>query len=174
MDIEILRFPLGPYVAPNAIDENLVVQWTDDIRQLPAQLRKAVEILPDNALETKYRPDGWTRRQVVNHIADSHLNAYIRVKLALTAQTPTIAPYDENLWVETPEVAAVDISYTLGLIEGLHHRWSILLQNIPFADFKRVYFHPEHGRTFNLEYVAGMYAWHGKHHVAQISSGNYF
>lgn len=170
MDIEHLRFPIGKYIPSKTIDQHKISQWINDMEELPILLRNAVADLELSRLDRPYRPEGWTRRQVVNHIADSHMNAYIRVKFALTEESPTIKPYNEASWVLTPEVEKVDILQTLALIESLHCRWALLFRNLPTSAFSRSYFHPEQQEFFTLANVAGLYAWHGKHHLAQIEN----
>ncbi len=141
-----------------------------DIETLPAQLRAAIEALPPGALDQPYRPGGWTRRQVVHHLADSHMNAYMRFKLALTEDNPVIKPYDQNAWAATADAGAgSDIEASLKLLEGLHERWVRLLRSMTEADFQRTFTHPEHGRTFTLAYTLEQYANHGKKHLGHIA-----
>lgn len=145
-------------------------QWIAEIGRAPAQLRAAVAGLDAAQLDTPYRDQGWTVRQVVHHLPDSHLNAYTRIKLALTEEVPTIKPYEEARWAELPDARGGDIAPSLSLLEALHQRWLMLLEQLNPADFDRRYRHPEHGRIFGLDEVLALYAWHGRHHVAHITS----
>jgi uncharacterized damage-inducible protein DinB len=133
------------------------------------RLRAAVAGLSQEQLDTPYRPGGWTVRQVVHHVPDSHLNSYVRFKLALTEDAPTIKPYDEALWAQLPDAAATPIETSLALLEALHHRWVRMLESTSETDFLRAFRHPEIG-MIRLDQNLAMYAWHGKHHVAHITS----
>jgi hypothetical protein len=140
------------------------------IAAAPAALRAAVAGLSDTQLDTPYRPGGWTVRQVVHHVPDSHLNAYVRIRLALTEDTPTIKPYEEARWAELPDARALPIEASLALLEGLHARWVGLLGGLGAADGARQFHHPEHGRLITVDELIAMYAWHGEHHVAHVTS----
>jgi len=164
-----LRFPIGQYAPQDPITPHDISQWIDGIAALPGQLSEAVRGLDDAQLDTPYRPEGWTLRQVVHHIADSHMNAYIRFKLSLTEATPEIRPYFEDRWAELPDSHA-PVSFSLDLTRVLHARWVYLLRVMTPDDFSRRYYHPEHQQSFPLDYVAGMYCWHGAHHVAHITT----
>jgi uncharacterized damage-inducible protein DinB len=144
------------------------VQAIETIAQAPAQLRLAVQGLSEAQLSTPYRDGGWTVRQVVHHVADSHVNAYVRLKLALTENSPTIKPYEESLWAKLPDSDDVPIEVSLALLDALHARWVALLRAMPDADFSRQYEHPETGRH-DVNYLLAMYAWHGEHHTAHIT-----
>lgn len=141
-----------------------------EIAAAPDQLRAAVAGLSPAQLDTPYRPNGWTVRQVVHHLPDSHLNAYTRIKLALTEEEPTIKPYEEARWAELPDARTGPVELSLALLEFLHQRWLLLLRNLAAADFARQFRHPEHGRMFALDEALALYAWHGEHHVAHITS----
>jgi hypothetical protein len=141
----------------------------DQIAEAPARLRAAVEGLTPEQLETPYRPDGWTVRQVAHHVADSHLNAYVRFKLALTEDEPGIKTYKEALWAELADTREVPVEVSLTLLETLHRRWVALLRSLSAADFERTVRHPDHG-VLNLNQLVGMYSWHGRHHVAHITA----
>jgi hypothetical protein len=141
-----------------------------EIAAAPGRLRAAVSGLTPPQLDTPYRDNGWTVRQVVHHIPDSHLNAYTRIKLALTEDEPTIKPYEEARWAELPDARGGDIEPSLSLLEFLHQRWLLLLRQLSSNDFDRRFRHPEHGRIFGLNEALAMYAWHGRHHVAHITS----
>ena len=164
-----LRYPVGKYEATARIDAAQRSRWIDEIAALPAQLRAAVAGLDEHQLDTPYRSGGWTVRQVVHHVPDSHMNALTRFKLALTEDVPTIKPYDEARWAELPD-ASGPIAGSLTLVDALHERWVRLLQGMDEASWSREYVHPEHGRRMSLAWVLGMYAWHGRHHTAHITS----
>jgi hypothetical protein len=140
------------------------------IAAAPAALRAAVAGLSEAQLDTPYRPGGWTVRQVVHHVPDSHLNAYVRIRLALTEDTPTIKPYEEARWAELPDARTLPIDTSLALLEGLHARWVALLGVLGAADGARQFHHPEHGRLITVDELIAMYAWHGEHHVAHVTS----
>jgi hypothetical protein len=165
-----LRYPIGPWSYPqSAITEDQRLGWIRDIATAPAALRAAVDGLTQAHLDTPYRPGGWTVRQVVHHVADSHMNGYVRFKLALTEDVPTIKPYDEALWATLAEVRTSPIETSLVLLEALHVRWVRLLESMTAADFARRFHHPESGTLTLEQYLAG-YAWHGRHHTAHITS----
>jgi hypothetical protein len=165
-----LRYPIGPFRYTGEGSTDRREQWMGDISAAPAELRAAVAGLSAAQLDTPYRPDGWTVRQVVHHVPDSHLNAYTRIKLALTEEEPTIRPYEEARWAELPDARSGPIDPSLALLEFLHQRWLLLLRNLRPADFARRFRHPEQGRMFGLDETLAMYAWHGKHHVAHITA----
>jgi DinB family protein len=168
--IEDLRYPIGPFRYNDDGSPARREQWIREIGAAPGQLRTAVAGLTLVQLDTPYRPEGWTVRQVVHHLPDSHLNAYTRIKLALTEEEPTIKPYEEARWAELPDARTGPVEPSLALLEFLHQRWLLLLNHLRPADFSRRFRHPEHGRMFGLDEVLAMYAWHGKHHVAHITS----
>ena len=165
-----LRFPIGKFARPDQVTDAQRHAWIEDIAQLPNIIRAAVAGLQAAQLDTPYRPGGWTVRQVVHHLPDSHMNAYVRFKLALTETEPTIKPYEEARWAELPDTGATPPEVSLALLDALHARWVTLLRAMSPADFKRAYRHPEHGRLVPLEEALGMYAWHSRHHVAHITS----
>ena len=164
-----LRYPVGKYEAPARIDAAQRSRWIDEIAALPAQLRAAVAGLDEHQLDTPYRSGGWTVRQVVHHVPDSHMNALTRFKLALTEDNPTIKPYDEAAWAMLPD-SRMPVASSLMLLESLHARWVALLRALKEEDFQRTYLHPEHGRTFTLGGLLAMYAWHGRHHTAHVTT----
>ncbi|MEZ4632027.1 MAG: bacillithiol transferase BstA [Deinococcales bacterium] len=164
-----LRFPIGKFSFPEHVDENQRQAWIADIAQVPQQLREAVARLSAEQLDTPYRPEGWTLRQVVHHLPDSHMNSYIRFKLALTEDKPTIKPYAEAAWAELPD-AKEDIAVSLVLLESLHARWVQLLKTIEGEAWQRSFMHPESQRLTSLERALAIYSWHGKHHIAHINS----
>lgn len=169
MELEKLKYPIGKYRPSNQFNEVQKEAWIAELSALPAKLKDAVSGLSDEQLDTPYRPEGWTLRQVVHHLADSHLNAYTRFKLAFTEDNPSIRPYDENLWAACPDAKKAPVSVSLNLLESLHQRWVLSLKSATLLDFERTYFHPQHQKTFNLVYLLGLYVWHGAHHLAHIT-----
>jgi len=169
-DLEQLRFPVGRFERLTApLDAAARRAHLDTLEQAPARFRALVEGRSDRELDTPYRPDGWTVRQVVHHVPDSHLNAYIRFKLALTEDVPTIKPYEEALWAELADVRAVPIATSLTLLDAIHERWLAILRAMKPTDFERNLVHPETGRQ-RLDQVLALYAWHGPHHIAHVTS----
>lgn len=163
----MLRYPIGKMPNPVTFIQEEVQSWIADIEKLPQQLRDAVQNLTPEQIDTAYRPKGWTVRQVVHHVADSHMNAIIRLKLALTEDNPTIKPYEEQLWAELPDTK-MDIEISLALIENLHLRFVQILRDMPWADFKRTFYHPGLAQSVPLGALVSMYSWHGRHHTAHI------
>jgi hypothetical protein len=171
VDLEHLRFPIGKFERPSQLPlhDEARAALIGDIERAPAGLRAAVAGLSDRQLDTPYRPGGWTIRQVVHHVPDSHMNGYTRMRLALTEDNPTIKPYQEARWAELPDVRTVPIDVSLALLEALHVRWTAFLRGLSPADFQRTYLHPELGAV-PLDVAIGIYAWHGKHHTAHITT----
>jgi hypothetical protein len=167
-NVDALRFPIGRFVVPTTITAADRARYIEEIAAAPAALRAAVKGMNDDKLNTPYRPGGWTIRQVVHHVPDSHLNAYIRMKLALTEDEPRIVPYEEDLWAKLPDVRDVPIETSLMLLESLQERWVAVMRSMTDAQWQRAYVHPELGR-YPLDRQAALYAWHGKHHVAHIT-----
>jgi hypothetical protein len=165
-----LRYPIGEFrhTAPLGPDgrEACIAR----IAVAPALLRAAVEGLGPEQLDTPYRQGGWTVRQVVHHLPDSHANGYVRFRLALTEPTPVITPYDEPGWARLPDAATGPVEHSLALLEALHRRWVLLLQQIGPEDWRRAYHHPGQRRDIGLEEAVALYAWHGEHHTAHITS----
>ncbi len=161
-----LRYPIGPFRAPEEISPDDLQMAITTLAELPSELRNAVRGLDATQTDTPYREGGWTVRQVVHHLADSHMNAMVRVKLALTEEWPTIKPYDEAAWARLHD-AAGPMEWSLELIESLHARWVMLLQSLQPPQWKRGYVHPESGRQ-SLARATLLYAWHSRHHVAHI------
>jgi uncharacterized damage-inducible protein DinB len=160
---------VGRFRRPESLDEAERRRAIDAIASTPAKLRAAVAGLTDVQLETPYRPDGWTVRQVVHHVSDSHMNAYIRFKLALTEDEPTIKPYDEARWAELADTRDTPIDSSLALLDRLHDRWVRLLRSMSAEDFARRLKHPEMG-VQRLDQVLALYDWHGRHHVGHVTS----
>ena len=161
------RYPIGRFNATGVITPNQREAFIAAITALPGQMRQAVQGLTDEQLNTPYRHGGWTIRQVVHHVADSHMNSYIRFRLALTEEAPTIKPYEEALWAELPDAKNEPVEVSLALLEALHYRWVVLLQSLTKPEWQRVFIHPVSGETTLIK-VAGLYAWHGRHHLAHI------
>jgi hypothetical protein len=164
-----LRYPIGPFVAPERVSAAERVTYVNRIAACPAELRRAVAGLSDAQLDTPYRPGGWTIRQVVHHVPDSHMNAYVRIKLALTEDEPTIRTYEEARWAELPEARTAPPELSLSLLEALHARWTLLLRSLDAARFARAFLHPDFGRM-TVDTATAMYAWHSLHHVAHVTS----
>ena len=165
-----LRYPIGKFTYDGTMTDARRSACVARIAAAPAALRAAVAGLTDAQLDTPYRPDGWTVRQVVPHVPDSHLNAYVRMRLALTEDTPTIKPYEEARWAELPDARTLPVEVSLALLEALHVRWTALLRGFSAADGARQLRHPEHGRLMTIDELLAMYAWHGEHHVAHVTS----
>jgi hypothetical protein len=165
-----LQYPIGRFRRPESSTPEQASAWIEEIASLPAQLRAAVEALSDAQLDTAYREGGWTVRQVVHHLADSHLNAYCRVRIALTEAEPTVRPYDEKAWAELPDASSGPVDISLNLVEALHARWAALARTLAPEQLRIVYHHPEHSKPMALDMTLAMYAWHGRHHVAHITS----
>jgi uncharacterized damage-inducible protein DinB len=163
------RYPIGKFSFDGSLTEQQKSRFLDDLEQTPARLRAAVQGLSEQQLETPYRDGGWTVRQVVHHVPDSHMNSYVRFKLALTEDEPTIRPYMENLWAELPEAKTAPVELSLALLESLHKRWNLMLRGIRPDQWNRTFRHPEMG-TMNLEKALALYAWHGHHHVAHVTA----
>lgn len=164
-----LRYPIGPFRFDGPLTDEQRTEYIDRIEETPARLRAAVEGLSPEQIETPYRPGGWTVRQVVHHIPDSHLNSYVRFRLALTEERPTIRPYHEDRWAELEDAKSAPLEVSLALLDSLHMRWVLLLRSLKPEDFSRTFTHPELGEV-SLEKNVALYSWHGRHHVAQITS----
>ena len=163
------RYPIGKFSFEGPLTAEQKKQYLNDIEQTPARLRAAVRGLSEQQLNTPYREGGWTVRQLAHHVPDSHMNAYIRFKLALTEDEPTIRPYMEDRWAELPESKQAPIDVSLALLDSLHERWALVLRNISDAGWKRTFRHPEMG-LLSLEKTLALYSWHGRHHVAHVTS----
>ena len=164
-----LRYPIGKFSWEGVATDEQRQKFIDDIASTPARVRAAIEGLSPEQMETPYRPDGWTVRQVVHHLADSHLNSYVRFRLALTEDEPTIKPYHEDLWADLPDARTAPVEVSLALLEALHERWVLLLRSLKAEDFARSFRHPDLGLV-SLDKNLGLYSWHGRHHVAHITS----
>ncbi len=163
------RYPIGKYLV-QPYSEDLKKEWLRDIKFLPNDLELALQNLDEHELDTPYREGGWSIKQLVHHIADSHMNAYIRFKLALTEDNPTIKTYEEKDWANLYDVFTVPINVSVTLLHALHRRWHATLVELNEGQWERTVFHPEHKKRISLWELLGMYAWHGRHHVAHITS----
>lgn len=169
MDIEQLKYPIGKYV-PQPFSEVQLREWINDIKFLPENIEHAILNLDEAQLDTPYRPEGWTVKQLIHHVADSHMNAYIRFKLGLTEDNPTIKPYREELWAEMDDTKNLPVNISLTILHAVHKRWVEVLQNITAEQWDRTVVHPEHNKTMTLWFLLGMYAWHSRHHTAHITT----
>ncbi len=168
--LESLRYPVGRFEAPPGAGPERVDRWIGEIEALPAQLRRAADGLDAEQLDTPYREGGWTLRQVVHHIADSHLNANVRIRIAITEPEAAVRPYDENAWARLPDARSGPIELSLALVDALHARWSALCRSLTLEQLRTEFHHPEYEQPQVVGATLGMYAWHGKHHVAHITS----
>ncbi|GAE35714.1 hypothetical protein JCM9157_2835 [Halalkalibacter akibai JCM 9157] len=162
------RYPIGEFDIKVDPTQDNIQSWLKDIKMLPTLLKEVVQNLDEEQVNTPYREGGWTVRQVVHHIADSHMNAFVRFKLALTEELPVIKPYDEQRWAELPDYE-LPVEVSLSLIEALHKRWVIVLSSLVESDFQKCFMHPELGEIAIGKNI-GLYAWHGNHHLAHITS----
>jgi hypothetical protein len=167
--MEKLKYPIGHYAKPAVITKNILEAYIGTIAGFPEKIASETRHLSADKLDNPYREGGWTIRQVVNHCADSHMNAYTRHKLALSEDTPTIKPYFEAIWAEFPDSLSMPIEPALSLLKGMHGRWVVLLQSLGEKEWRRGFIHPEKGREIKLDESAGMYAWHCEHHLAHIT-----
>ena len=167
--LDQLRYPVGKFSDPTSFSPMEIKQWIDTLEQFPANMKKALTGLNDQQLDTPYRDGGWTIRQVVHHTADSHLNCYIRVKLALTEDNPTIKPYLEAKWAEIPEAKTAPVEVSLNILDATHHRMNLMLRNLTVDDLDRTFYHPENKTTRTLKTILALYAWHSRHHLAHIT-----
>ncbi|HEY1947179.1 MAG TPA: bacillithiol transferase BstA [Bryobacteraceae bacterium] len=163
-----LRYPVGHYEAPDLIRKDQRNTWIAELSSLPENLKQAVAGLSEAQLDTPYRPGGWSVRQVVHHLPDSHINCYVRFRLALTEPSPLIKPYEEAAWAELADARTAPTALSLSLLEALHQRWVALLKTLTEDEFARTFRHPELGEV-RLDWALGLYAWHSRHHVAQIT-----
>ena len=163
-----LKYPVGRFEWRGDSTPDERSAWIDSIAATPARLREALDGLDDSQLDTPYRHGGWTVRQVAHHVPDSHMNAYIRFKFALTETDPLIKPYDESAWANLADTASVPVNTSVALLDGLHLRWVAVLRSMSSGDWRRSYVHPEMGKV-TLDRAAGLYAWHGRHHIAHIT-----
>ena len=168
LNLEKLKFPIGKCPKIDDVSKNDLKTWIATIEEFPSKIKKLTSNLSIEELNWMYRPKGWNIKQVVHHCADSHINSFIRFKLALTEEVPTIKPYEEQLWAELVDGNSDDILPSIQIIEGVHARWILLLKSLSPTDLKRQFFHPANGKTSSLEETIGVYAWHCNHHLAHI------
>lgn len=167
MDLEELKFPVGQYQYEEPSEEQWL-EWVATIEELPKNLNQLIGNLSYDTLEKTYRPEGWNIKQIVHHMADSHMNSFIRFKLVLTEDSPTIKPYLESEWAKTEDASSEDIADSLELLTGLHKRWATLLKSIDPEKRKRTFVHPEYANKRDLNWMCGLYDWHCRHHLAHI------
>ncbi|NJL76574.1 MAG: putative metal-dependent hydrolase [Saprospiraceae bacterium] len=168
IELEQLRYPIGRYQRLSVIDETQIQEWKNDIAALPMLLKSAVAELTEANIEIPYRAGGWNVRQITHHLADSHINAYVRFKLALTEENPTIKPYLQDRWSDLQDAQHAPLAWSLMLLEGVHQRWGMVLDTMRLEDYQRTFVHPEFKEALRLDFTLGLYAWHGKHHLTQI------
>jgi len=166
--MEDLKFPIGHYRGPGKFSSENIQSLIKTIDELPQKLNALVSGMTEQQLNTPYRPNGWSVRQVVHHVADSHLNAFMRCKRILTEENPTILPYDQAAWAQLSDSVEGNIQAPLLMLDGLHQRWALLLRGLTHDEFDRMYDHPEHSGPQNLLFIIGLYAWHGDHHCGHI------
>lgn len=163
-----LRYPLGEFAKPEIIDSKIIADWICTIANFPTNIENEVSGLSDEELLYKYRPNGWNIRQLVHHCADSHINSLIRFKLTLTEEKPTIKPYFEDRWAELADTKNTPINLSLKILEGLHARWTVLLNSLTEQQLARTFIHPEYGKVISLRENIGIYSWHCNHHLEHI------
>lgn len=168
INLEKLRYPIRKFVCPTEITTSDIKNWIKIIEEFPSKLKNQVEKLSNTDLQRSYRPNGWTIAQVVNHCADSHMNSFIRFKLALTEDSPIIKPYFEDRWAELPDSNNYLTEDALKILEGLHTKWVFLLRSLSEEEWDKEFIHPESGKTISLKTNLGIYAWHCEHHLAHI------
>jgi hypothetical protein len=167
MNLESLRYPIGSFTTPGTFDPDQLRLFIATIEQFPTRLVKIVGPLTPEQQNWIYRPEGWTIKQVVHHCADSHMNAFIRFKLATTEEHPTVKAYEEAKWARQIDYE-IPVMHSINIIEGLHYRWVAFLKNMSVNDFEKTYFHSEYQKVYDLYAVAALYAWHSSHHLAHI------
>jgi hypothetical protein len=164
------RYPIGLFQVPTEKDEEQLQAFLEEIQELPQKLRAAVEGLTEDDLDTAYREGGWTIRQVIHHVADSHMNGFVRMKLALTESIPIIKPFEETAWAMTGDAKEAPVALSLSLLDGLHDRWAFLLKGLKADDFRKAVYHPDSNKELDVYTLTALYAWHGKHHTAHITN----
>ena len=166
--MEHLKYPIGRFEKPATYTSGQIQNWIQEIELLPTLMKELVEPLSEETLQNTYRPEGWTIRQVFHHVFDSHINAFIRFKWTLTEDNPTIKAYHEDRWATLPDYEGTPVIVSLHALAGLHFRWSVLLRSLSEEDLKRTFFHPESKKSYSLNDMVGLYAWHGKHHLEHV------
>lgn len=168
LNLEQLRYPIGKFVFPENVPEQQISSWINVLKEFPQQLNEQCKELNKAQLQLCYRDGGWTVAQIVHHLADSHVNAYTRVKLTLTENKPMIRPYFEDRWAELPDAKDTDIQLSINVIKAIHERLVLTLSQVDQRAFEKAYIYPETNMQYNLAYLTGNYAWHGQHHLAHI------
>ena len=168
--LESLMYPIGRFTPADSYNESNLNSWIGGIKTVPRLFDICIENLDESQLKVPYRPEGWNVAQLVHHVADSHMNAYIRLKLALTEDKPSISPYNEKLWAELPDVTHVPLNMSVTLLHALHARWAALLESLVGVDWKRTYYHPENKEYVAIWQMTQHYSWHSAHHAQQIIS----
>lgn len=166
--LEKLKYPIGHFSKPEIISEEVIQEWIKTIAFFSSKLKSIIEPLSISELNWRYRPEGWTIKQVIHHCADSHVNSFIRFKLALTEDNPTIKPYEENLWATLQDGNSDDVSDSIAIITGIHNKWHLLLTSFSDKEFSKTFFHPASNKNYALNEALGLYAWHCNHHLAHI------
>ena len=169
-NIEALRYPVGKFERPTHFSPEAAAEWIKILRLAPSWMDACIENLDEFQLQTPYRDGGWTIQQVVHHMADSHMNAFIRIKLALTEDNPTIKTYDEQLWAELPDTALVPVNVSVTMLHTIHRRMVALLENMPEGGWVRTFYHPDRDRNIPVWELTALYAWHSRHHTAHIQN----
>lgn len=167
--LEKLRYPIGKFIAPEIFSSDYINTKIAEISSFPERLKKEILYLTEEQLETPYRQDGWTIRQVIHHCSDSHMNCFIRIKWALTEDNPTIKFYHEDRWAELHDNLTMPIQPTLSFLEALHFRLEYLMNSLSNEDLEKTFIHPENNKKFKIKEIIGTYAWHGNHHLAHIT-----
>lgn len=170
MEINPLQYPIGKFIAPEVITPEIRANWIKTIADFPDLLADLAAKLTEQTLKKAYRPGGWTARQVIHHMFDSHMNCYIRFKKALNEENPTIMPYSENDWAHMIDGNEAPIEWSITGVKAVHQRWVYLMQTLQEPDWSKTYFHPERDITYRLDRVLGIYAWHCMHHLKHIES----
>lgn len=167
-EVELLKYPVGKFVVPESYSDASRVKNLQAIKDLPAKLRAATSDLSNDQLDVPYRVGGWCTRQIVHHLADSHMNSFIRFKLAMTEDNPTIKPYDQDAWAKGPD-ASLPIEHSLAILDGVHARLAHVMENMSSEDYSRTLYHPEWEKDLPLDMMGALYGWHSVHHVSQIT-----
>ena len=167
-NIDKFRYPIGKFLKPAIIHDDIIKDWIGTIESFPKMLRDEAYKLTEADLEKRYRPNGWTIRQIIHHCADSHMNSFIRFKLALTEETPVIKPYAEELWAELADTKSGPVESSLKILEGLHERWVQLINSLSGKDLEKQFKHPQTAELISLKTNIGLYAWHCEHHLAHV------
>ena|SRR6218665_2193744 len=170
LDLEKLKYPIGKFKAPDHYSTEYLSEKMEEIATFPTRLEKEVSHLSNEQLDTPYRPEGWTVRQVIHHCAESHMNCYIRIKWALTENNPVIKAYDEVLWSELNDNLTMPVEPTIELLKGLHFRLTYIMKNLSQSDLEKTFVHPSDNSENKIKKIIGSYAWHGNHHLAHITT----